>query len=146
MAVIIPERLAALCACGCGEPAPLAKRNNARLGHVKGAPLAFVSGHNKRTTDPLRRVELGDDCWGWTGGHSRKGYGRCQVGRVHHGAHRVVYELLVEPVDPGMDLDHLCLNTGCVNPDHLEVVTPAENRRRQAITRRMTIDPSAVTE
>jgi len=124
--------LTTACACGCGNPAPLAQRTNARKGHIKGEPLLFVSGHNTRLIDPLRRVVIGDHCWEWAGGHDRKGYGRCQVGRVHRGAHRVVYELLVEPIPNGLHLDHLCLNTGCVNPDHLEAVTPAENRSRQA--------------
>lgn len=38
---------AKLCACGCGEPAPIAGRNNPRFGHVKGLPTRFISGHNK---------------------------------------------------------------------------------------------------
>ena len=122
-----------LCACGCGDPAPLAQRTNQRKGHVKGQPLLFVSGHNTRAIDPLRRVVRGPTCWTWIGGHSRKGYGRCQVNRTHTGAHRVVYELLVGPIPRGHDLDHLCRNTGCVNPAHLEPVTPEENRRRQTL-------------
>ena len=35
-----------LCECGCGEPAPLAKWNDKRKGHVKGQPVRFVPGHN----------------------------------------------------------------------------------------------------
>jgi hypothetical protein len=125
------------CACGCGSPAPLAQRTNARKGHVRGRPLLFIAGHNSRLADPLRRVVRGGGCWAWTGGHNRKGYGRCQSGRVHHPAHRVVWSILVGPIPAGMDLDHLCRNTGCVNPSHMEVVTPAENRRRQTAARRL---------
>ncbi len=103
---------------------------------MKGEPLAFVSGHNRRMVDPLRRVVQAVGCWAWTGGHDRKGYGRCQVNRRHTGAHRVVYEALIAPIPPGMTIDHLCLNTACVNPEHMEVVSRSENCRRQAVARR----------
>ena len=45
-------------------------------------------------------------------------------------AHRVSWELLVGPIPEGLELDHLCRNHGCVNPDHLEPVTHAVNVRR----------------
>jgi len=31
-----------LCECGCGQPAPIAKYPNRRLGHVKGEPVRFI--------------------------------------------------------------------------------------------------------
>ena len=34
------------------------------------------------------------------------------------------------PIPAGMVIDHLCRNRNCVRPDHLEVVTPAQNTRR----------------
>lgn len=65
-------------------------------------------------------------CWEWTAGQSHTGYG--QHGK--HLAHIYVWELLVGPVPPGLELDHLCRNTLCVSPEHLEPVTHAENVRR----------------
>ena len=44
--------------------------------------------------------------------------------------HRFMYEQAHGPIPPGMHLDHLCEVRQCGNPDHLEVVTPAENLRR----------------
>lgn len=40
------------------------------------------------------------------------------------------YELLVGPIGEGLQVDHLCFNTLCINPAHLEPVTPKENTRR----------------
>lgn len=45
-------------------------------------------------------------------------------------AHRVVWEILVGPIPEGLDLDHLCRNRKCVNPDHLEPTTRQVNLRR----------------
>ena len=36
------------CECGCGQLAPLAQKTNAAKGWVKGQPLRFVHGHNRR--------------------------------------------------------------------------------------------------
>lgn len=69
-------------------------------------------------------------CWLWTGNMEPNGYGRVMVNYVRYGAHRAVYEFLVEPVPAEMYIDHLCRRPACVRPDHLEPVTPAENVRR----------------
>ena len=75
------------------------------------------------------RIDVGD-CWEWTGGLATNGYGRIRFdGRVQ-AVHRIVYELLVGVIPEGLDLDHLCRNRKCVNPDHLEPVTRSENLRR----------------
>jgi hypothetical protein len=65
-------------------------------------------------------------CWEWLAYRDRKGYG--VFGRQR--AHRVAYELLVGPIPDGLQIDHLCRNPSCVNPDHLEPVTLVENTRR----------------
>lgn len=67
-------------------------------------------------------------CWIWTGTQVRGGYGQV----THRTAHRVLYEIHVGPVPDGLQLDHLCFQTACVNPEHLEPVTAAENMRRAA--------------
>jgi hypothetical protein len=81
------------------------------------------------------QVVLTEDCWLWTGQINQKGYPRVGVGSRAIGAHRVMYELLVEPIPDGLELDHLCRVRHCVNPDHLEPVTHRENTRRGKPTR-----------
>ena len=65
-------------------------------------------------------------CWLWTGACTGSGYGNFRS----HAAHRIVYELLRGPIPEGLELDHLCRVVSCVNPDHLEAVTPRVNNLR----------------
>jgi hypothetical protein len=82
-----------------------------------------------------------EGCWLWTSTVRRdSGYGQyvieewkkpdgtwtCRTAR----AHRVAYEIAVGPIPDGMTIDHLCKVKHCVNPQHMEVVTPEENARR----------------
>jgi hypothetical protein len=83
----------------------------------------------------LTRVLVQDGCWEWTGWHNTKGYARVQIDGDHQGVHRVIYELVIGPIPAGMTLDHLCRNTACVNPWHLEPVSLSENVRRQHAAR-----------
>lgn len=50
-------------------------------------------------------------------------------------AHIVFYERAHGPVPAGLQLDHICRNRRCVNPDHLEPVTQAINVQRGAATK-----------
>lgn len=68
-------------------------------------------------------------CWEYAAYRRKDGYKMWKklVDGKRKTAHVVVYEKLVGKIKPGMVIDHLCRNRGCVNPDHMEVVTQKEN-------------------
>lgn len=86
-----------------------------------------------------------DACWGWSGTVNTSGYALVHVGgrsgRQKY-AHRLAYELEIEPIPEGKDVDHTChnedlscpggfdcLHRQCTNPRHLKAATRFENMR-----------------
>lgn len=83
-----------------------------------------------------RVLVMPDGCWEWQGIKNAYGYGVITTGSTSYGtvrrfmAHRLAWEFLRGPIPDGLQMDHLCRNRGCVNPDHLEPVTQHENLLR----------------
>ena len=85
----------------------------------------------KRFIKYLKITETG--CWEWQGAIDKKdGYGYFTLGKLEY-AHRSSYKLFKGEIEKGLQIDHLCRNRPCVNPDHLEPVTPKENTMRSPI-------------
>jgi hypothetical protein len=115
-----------LCLCGCGQKTNRARQSNKRLGWVKDEPNRYVRGHATRKPDDLYRIEdRGYDtpCWVWQGHIAKTGYGKTR----DVAAHRYYYQKYKGAIPEGYVVHHRCNNKPCVNPAHLEAVTPSQN-------------------
>lgn len=122
------DRINKKCECGCGLPAPIARKTDRRSGSIKDQPVRFIHNHDKRDPMPFARESRGypTACWIFQGFIGPNGYGKTG----HRWAHRRAYEERYGPVPAGLEIDHLCRVRSCINPDHLEPVTGSENARR----------------
>ena len=95
-------------------------------------PLNTKSSWEKRFWD---KVEKTSTCWEWKSALTKtnlkkaipKSYGVININKKTYKAHRISYTLVKGKIPDDMVIDHLCRNTTCVNPDHLEAVTNQEN-------------------
>src|SRR6186713_1227020 len=72
-----------------------------------------------------------DSCWLWTGYLNHNGYAHLGNGRGYSAlAHRASYQFFRGPIPADKYIDHLCRVRHCINPWHLELVTPSENVQR----------------
>lgn len=95
------------------------------------APAGFIPFMDGRAVGHV--VDAPKGCWNFVGKVNYKGYGQIHFGAGRSGAkfaHRVYYERAKGPIPEGLQLDHLCRNRQCVNPDHLEPVTLKQNQER----------------
>jgi hypothetical protein len=108
------------------------------------APTSDLVGTARVLEQLTRRVTpLPGGCIGWTGYITPGGHGRVTYSGTWAPVHRAAYEVFVGPIADGLQIDHLChsrdvscrggnvcLHRRCINPHHLEPVTPRENTLR----------------
>lgn len=97
--------------------------------------IVRLSESLKRETKPPRyaapitrfakRIEVDEvsGCWCWTASLNNAGYGNFNG----TSAHRFIYQYVFDAIPPARQVDHLCRNRRCANPEHLEIVTAVEN-------------------
>jgi hypothetical protein len=112
-------------------------RNRANTPRLTAQPEQGIRGHKARKPDRWVEADTGytTPCWLWRLAKFTSGYGALGIGGRMRPAHRAYYEDRFGPIPDGLRLDHLCRVRCCVNPQHLEPVTHAENCRRGASTK-----------
>lgn len=76
-------------------------------------------------------------CWMWTGPLDKGGYGAFQIGhnpRLEKLAHRAAWKVYRGEIPPKMCIDHICRVRSCVNPDHMRLVTRAQNTMENSLS------------
>lgn len=116
-----------------------------------GDPLHIAYGDTDQEARFWSKVDRRGEgeCWPWLGVITSNGYGQHSIRGKRTGAHRFAYEIAKGPIPEGLTIDHVrawgCTRTDCVNPNHLEAVTLAENLRRSdnapAVNRRKSACP-----
>ena len=104
--------------------------------HRRGKLLTDVRVVTRRGMTLLDRLDMHTDktgnCWLWTAGKNKKGYGNVTVGGKGKKAHRVAYTLAFGPIPRGLEIDHTCHNPACVRPAHLRLATTKQNAENRA--------------
>jgi hypothetical protein len=132
---------ARLCACGCGEPTPIARKTDRRWRNIAGQPTEFRRGHgargaaaHRRAADAAaragarspamtrrlnKRITRGPgDHWTWTGAKTRNHRPLFHTPDGWQPADRIAYALYIAPTDASVRLKKLCRQPGCINPWH----------------------------
>jgi hypothetical protein len=134
----MPEQSTEKACVRCGEVKPLTdfyrapkcrdgRRRYCKTCHNAPDKARAAAEREKRWGEGGDYIVDESGCWIWQRYINRHGYGRLarggKRGTPRQLAHRWYYERLVGPIPDGLELDHLCRNRACVNPDHLEPVT-----------------------
>lgn len=75
------------------------------------------------------KVDAKTGCWVWTGSKQPSGYATLWNGARPEQGHRISYRMFCGDIPDGHEIDHVCRNRSCVNPDHLRAVSHRENMR-----------------
>lgn len=115
----------------------------------KGKALGYCNAHyirhsrgrdmdppvrKSRATDAERfweKVNKTAGCWEWSAARTT-GYGVFRIDGRNTLAHRVSFAWANGPIPDGAEVDHMCFNRACVNPEHLRLLSHAENGQNRA--------------
>lgn len=131
-----PHNPGGLCLCGCGQLTRISPLSRIDRGYAAGQPENYIHNHHTKKVDYVEEDRgWKTPCWIWQKSLDKNGYGSHSFRRIARRAHRYYYERTHGPIPKGLEVDHLCHVTSCVNPDHLEAVLPIVNQRRKRTTK-----------
>lgn len=107
---------------------------------LQGDMGAFLKLYKDKIIKRRKGTKFTTPCWEWAGRGSNDGYGELKFQGKKQSVHRVVWQLVHGPIPVGtdgksMEVDHLCRNPACFNPDHLQLITSTENKQLIKIRR-----------
>lgn len=104
---------------------------------LEGLHMAYREKRETRLRKFMEKVSMNEEtgCMEWVGAMLPNGYGQVGFRGKLWVAHRAFWVFMGKPDPGGFDLDHLCRNRKCINPDHLELVSRGDNLRRGFIAR-----------
>jgi hypothetical protein len=105
---------------------------------MRSLPDTLLADARKRFFAKIGSAAVGiSNCWEWIGGDDgREGYGQIHIGGQSIKAHRVSFMIYKGEIPEGLEIDHVCENRWCVNPEHLEAVTGIDNIRTMPATQK----------
>lgn len=94
--------------------------------------MNYPKDRKRRTLEArfFEKTKIQEGCWLWIGYKLPKGYGMIHLNGKPCPAHRVSHLIFKGAIPTGLEIDHLCRNKSCVNPNHLEAVTRSVNLMR----------------
>lgn len=97
--------------------------------------MSYGSLYERLVANTRREHDNEQACWLWTGYTQHNGYPRVcirtEAGPRNFQAHRLMLEIVTGYEFPFDEAGHLCFNPSCINPDHLEIQTPAFNAQER---------------
>lgn len=126
---IVDTGRSGFCECGCGGKTSVPKWSDAKRGVIGGVPNRFIRGHQGRTHKHGYMIDPITGCWNWNGAVSNNGYAQTVRHRKKVGAHRVAFMERFGEIPPRFHVHHQCENRKCVNPEHMEAISPSDHAK-----------------